>query len=347
MKQTAVVILNWNGRKLLEQFLPSLCMYTSPENADIIVADNGSTDDSISFLETNYPQIIIHALGKNYGFAEGYNKALENLNYQYVVLLNSDVEVSDHWLDTAIDYLEKHSEITAIQPKILSLNNKNFFEYAGACGGFLDKYGYPFCRGRILNTLEEDKGQYDEITPVFWISGACLIIRLEEYKNVGGLDANFFAHQEEIDLCWRLNARNKKLVCVPQSVVYHVGGATLDKTNSRKTYLNFRNNLLMIYKNMPESDYKTTMLIRFFLDYLSALHFVLKGQISNAIAVGKARMDFHRLKKQYKTIREENLKKSRINLPETIYSRSILREYYLTGKKKYSQLTEWKKQKNR
>ena len=333
MKQTAIVILNWNGKTFLEQFLPALCEQTSLTNADIIVADNNSTDNSIPFLKENYPQIIVLPFPKNYGFAEGYNKALNDLNYQYVVLLNSDVEVGENWLTPAIDYLENHPEATAVQPKILSYKEKTSFEYAGACGGFIDKYGYPFCRGRILNSVEKDKGQYDDIIPVFWASGACLIIRLEDYKQAGGLDARFFAHQEEIDLCWRLNARGKKIVCLPQSVVYHVGGGTLDKSNPRKTYLNFRNNLLMLYKNLPKKKYRKIMTVRLFLDYLSALNFILKGEINNAKAIWKARNDFHRMKKQYGKQQESN-----IDLHEIMFSKSIIGEYYLKGKKKYNQL---------
>ena len=333
MKQTAIVILNWNGKTFLEQFLPALCEHTSLTNADIIVADNNSTDNSIPFLKENYPQIIVLPFPKNYGFAEGYNKALNELNYQYVVLLNSDVEVGENWLTPAIDYLENHPEATAVQPKILSYKEKTSFEYAGACGGFIDKYGYPFCRGRILNSVEKDKGQYDDIIPVFWASGACLIIRLEDYKQAGGLDARFFAHQEEIDLCWRLNAQGKKIVCLPQSVVYHVGGGTLDKSNPRKTYLNFRNNLLMLYKNLPKKKYRKIMTVRLFLDYLSALNFILKGEINNAKAIWKARNDFHRMKKQYGKQQESN-----IDLHEIMFSKSIIGEYYLKGKKKYNQL---------
>ena len=333
MKQTAIVILNWNGKTFLEQFLPALCEHTSLTNADIIVADNNSTDNSIPFLKENYPQIIVLPFPKNYGFAEGYNKALNDLNYQYVVLLNSDVEVGENWLTPAIDYLENHPEATAVQPKILSYKEKTSFEYAGACGGFIDKYGYPFCRGRILNSVEKDKGQYDDIIPVFWASGACLIIRLEDYKQAGGLDARFFAHQEEIDLCWRLNAQGKKIVCLPQSVVYHVGGGTLDKSNPRKTYLNFRNNLLMLYKNLPKKKYRKIMTVRLFLDYLSALNFILKGEINNAKAIWKARNDFHRMKKQYGKQQESN-----IDLHEIMFSKSIIGEYYLKGKKKYNQL---------
>jgi GT2 family glycosyltransferase len=338
MKKTAVVILNWNGRKLLEQFLPALLKNTPDEAADIIVADNGSTDTSLPYLEQTYPSIHLIKLDKNYGFAEGYNKALAQLDYEYVVLLNSDVEVTENWLTTAIDYLENHSEVTALQPKILSYNDKSSFEYAGACGGFLDLYGYPFCRGRIFNTIEKDSGQYNQEAEVLWASGACLFIRLKDYLEAGGLDAYFFAHQEEIDLCWRLKTRGKKIVCLPQSTVYHVGGATLKMEHPRKTFLNFRNNLLMIYKNLPEKQYRKVMIYRFFTDYLAAFQFILKGFPANALSVVKARQDFNKQKKNYKTIRRENLKKSTIDLPTGIFRISLLWKYYIKRNKKYNSL---------
>ncbi|GHT10196.1 glycosyl transferase [Bacteroidia bacterium] len=334
MKKVAVVILNWNGQKLLEQFLPALLKYTPGETAEIIVADNGSTDSSLSFLETHYPEIGRIVLDKNYGFAEGYNQALAQLSNEYVVLLNSDVEVSENWLTTAIDYLEIHPETAALQPKILAFNDKSAFEYAGAAGGFMDMYGYPFCRGRIFTTIEKDNGQYDNPIEVLWASGACLFIRLKDYREAGGLDKYFFAHQEEIDLCWRLRARGKKIVCLPQSVVYHVGGATLKMEHPRKTFLNFRNNLLMLYKNLPEKYYKQVMLFRFFADYPAALQFLLKGHPANAFSVIKARWDFNKQKKNYQTVRKENLSKTTTDdFPPEILKKSLLWEYYVQGRK--------------
>ncbi|GHU61335.1 glycosyl transferase [Bacteroidia bacterium] len=339
MKKTAVVILNWNGQKLLEQFLPALIEHTPAEVADIIVADNGSTDQSLGFMETHYPNIPCIVLDKNYGFAEGYNQALSRLEHEYSVLLNSDVEVSPGWLETAIDYLETHPDVTALQPKILSYKYKKSFEYAGAAGGFLDIYGYPFCRGRIFSNIEKDSGQYDQITDVLWGSGACLFIRTKEYKSAGGLDKNFFAHQEEIDLCWRLRARGKRIVCFPQSVVYHVGGATLKMESPHKTFLNFRNNLLMVYKNLPDKYYKKTMFCRFFLDYLAALQFLLKGYYANAFSVLKARRDFNRQKDDYKNIRKEYLEKTLSkDLPPEIFRKNSLWTYYLENKKNFNQL---------
>jgi len=338
MQKAAVVILNWNGRKLLERFMPALLLHTPAALAEIIVADNGSTDDSILFLATRYPQIRRIVFDKNYGFAEGYNRALSQLEHEYGVLLNSDVEAGEHWLETALDYLDAHPDVVALQPKLLNYNNKTAFEYAGASGGFIDIYGYPFCRGRIFTTVEKDHGQYDSPTEVFWASGACLFIRLKDYREVGGLDKNFFAHQEEIDLCWRLKARGKKIVCLPQSVVYHIGGATLKMERPLKTFLNFRNNLLMTYKNLPEKYYRKTMIFRFFFDYLAALQFLMKGYPANALSVLKARLDFNRKKKDYRIIRKENLEKTVDELPSGMVPHSLLWNYYIRNQKKYKQV---------
>jgi GT2 family glycosyltransferase len=336
MKRTAIVLLNWNGRELLSKFLPSVLQYSPREEADILVVDNGSTDDSVEFLKAHYPSVLVRSLDRNYGFAEGYNRALAELNHTYVVLLNTDVEVSPNWLSPGIDYLERNSRVVALQPKVRSYYHRELFEYAGACGGFLDRNGYPFCRGRILQTTEVDNGQYDEVLPVFWATGACLFIRLHDFKEAGGLDASFFAHQEEIDLCWRLNARGKHIVCLPQSVVYHVGGATLRKENPQKEYLNFRNNLLMLYKNLPEPYYSRVMRVRFFLDYLSAAHCLLKGHWGSAVAICKARRDFRRTKGQYRAVREENMKQGSTGIPDTMFPQSLIWNYYVKGKKKFS-----------
>jgi len=338
MQKAAVVILNWNGQTLLERFLPALFMHTPADLAEIIIADNGSTDGSESFLVSRYPQIRRILFDRNYGFAEGYNRALSRLDHEYVVLLNSDVEVSPHWLETALDYLDAHPEVAALQPKLLDYKDKTAFEYAGAAGGFMDIFGYPFCRGRIFTTVEKDQGQYDKPVEVFWATGACLVIRLNEYREAGRLDKNFFAHQEEIDLCWRLRARGKKVVCLPQSIVFHVGGATLKMEHPRKTFLNFRNNLLMVYKNLPEKQYRKAMIFRFFFDYLAALHFLLKGYPANAWSVVKARRDFNRQKKNYRTIRKENLEKTVDELPSGMLFHSVLWKYYVSKQKKYKQI---------
>ena len=256
MIKTAVVILNWNGEAMLRQFLPSVIACSCLEGTEIYVADNASTDASCEVVEKEFPSVRLIRLDKNYGFADGYNYALQKIDAEYAVLLNSDVEVTEGWLQPMVDYLDTHPETVACQPKIRAYRHRNLFEYAGASGGFIDRYGYPFCRGRVFESVEEDKGQYDEVIPVFWATGAALMIRLDVYRNVGGLDGRFFAHMEEIDLCWRLRSRGYQLVCIPSSTVYHVGGATLKKENPRKTFLNFRNNLLMLYKNLPEEELK-------------------------------------------------------------------------------------------
>jgi GT2 family glycosyltransferase len=332
VKQAAVVILNWNGCDLLRRFLPSLLMYTPKKNVDIFVVDNGSTDNSLEFLHSYSHTLIVLSLNKNYGFAEGYNKVLLNIDYEYVVLLNSDVEVSKSWFNSAIDYLKIHNDVAAVQPKILSLTDKHSFEYSGASGGFLDRYGYPFCRGRIFSTVEKDNGQYNNPIRIFWASGACLFIRLKDFKMAGGFDPVFFAHQEEIDLCWRLNLLEKKIMCLPSSYVYHIGGATLPKECSQKIYLNYRNNLLMLYKNLPYIYYHEVMVVRFFLDYLFAIYYLLTGQFYNFFSILKARLDFIKLKKRYRIIRSNN------KLPRILFRKSILFEYYFNNKKKWSSL---------
>ncbi len=337
-KSIAVVILNWNGKNLLEKFLPALLAYTPENIADIIVADNHSEDNSLEFLSSEYPEIKTIRFDKNHGFAEGYNLAINQLNNKYTVLLNSDVEVTKGWLETAFDYLETNPEVVALQPKILSYKDKTMLEYAGACGGYIDIYGYPFCRGRIFHVLEKDNHQYDNPVNVLWASGACLFIRTEEYRKAGGLDVTFFAHQEEIDLCWRLVNRGKKIVCLPSSVVYHIGGATLEMSHPGKTYLNFRNNLLMIYKNMPEEYLKKVLFIRYFLDLLAAFAFFIKGEKENAKAIFKARKDFRLKKSQYKSIRFKNLSESLPELPKQIYRKSIIFAFYCKNKKRYNDL---------
>lgn len=336
MNKVAVVILNWNGCDMLRSFLPSVVGFS--KEADVYVADNGSTDKSVEMLNREFPSVHIISLGRNYGFAEGYNRALAEIKSEYVVLLNSDVEVTDHWLNPLISYMDAHPEVAACQPKLLSWRNKGMFEYAGASGGFIDRFGYPYCRGRIMGTVEKDEGQYDSIISVFWATGAALFIRLADYKDVGGLDDRFFAHMEEVDMCWRLRARGRQIVCIPQSVVYHVGGATLKKENPRKTFLNFRNNLIMLYKNLPSSELKKVMAIRAILDYVALLSFLLKFQVPNAVAVFHARREFHRMRASYLSERRDNLKKTCVEaIPQRIKS-CILALYYFQGKKYFSQL---------
>lgn len=336
MKQTAVVILNYNGAGMLRRFLPSVIEY-SPE-ASIYVADNGSSDESCDVVRNEFPAVKLMVLDHNYGFAEGYNRALAQVDEEYAVLLNSDVEVTRGWLSPMTQFLDSNPEVAACQPKLLSFKRKDFFEYAGAAGGFIDKWGYTFCRGRIFNTVERDSGQYDDTTDVFWATGAALMIRNEVYKNNGGLDGRFFAHMEEIDLCWRLRSRGYRIACVPQSHVYHVGGATLKKENPQKTYLNFRNNLLMIYKNAPDCQLKKIMLFRKVFDNVAALKFLASGDYAAFKAVRKARRDFKAMRSGYDKARAKNMKLAvTTRIPEVLKS-SILYKYYLGFKHTYSSL---------
>ncbi len=337
LSRVAVVILNWNGKNLLEQFLPSVMQNTLPEIATIYVADNGSTDDSLDFVSKNYPQVKTIALGKNYGFAEGYNRSLEQITEPYTVLLNSDVEVTNGWLLPLLQYMDEHAEVGACQPKLLSFHQREYFEYAGAAGGFIDKYGYPFCRGRIFNVMEKDEGQYNQISDIFWATGACLFIRTSLYKEIGGLDPRFFAHMEEIDLCWRIWARGFRVVYVPQSVVYHVGGATLNKMNSFKTYLNFRNNWYLLYKNYPSSLYRI-FFIRFILDMIALVKFLLSFEFKNSWAVLKAHLDFIKTYKYFRPKRKDNLQQTKtLNIP-TIYRGSIVYQFFIKRKKTSAEL---------
>ncbi|WP_028898295.1 glycosyltransferase family 2 protein [Prevotella sp. HUN102] len=330
--KTAIVILNWNGRHMLEKYLPTVIQH-SPE-ADVIVADNASTDNSISWLRENHPSVRIIQLDKNYGFAGGYNKALEQVESEYYLLLNSDVEVTPGWLKPLLEKMEADKEIAACQPKLLSIYNKESFEYAGASGGHLDKYGYPFCRGRIFDTLEEDKGQYDNDEEIFWATGACLLIRSSAYREAGGLDERFFAHNEEIDLCWRLHQKGGKVYCFPQSKVYHLGGGTLPKSNPRKTFLNFRNNLTMLWKNLPEEDLKKVMRTRLFLDYLAAFQMlILQRNYKDFRAVIEGRRAFRKWRKDFKRV-----KGNKVSLNDKRKNYSILWQYYAKKCKYYSDI---------
>ena len=291
LPKCAIVILNWNGRKFLEQFLPSVCLSTY-SNLDIIVADNFSSDDSISFVEKNYPAIRIIRLTQNRGFAKGYNEALKQVEADYFVILNSDVEVTAGWLEPMVELLENDAAIAACQPKIRSWHDKKMFEYAGAAGGWIDKYGYPFCKGRIFEICEEDLGQYDKPEPIFWATGAALFIRSSVFHEMKGFDEYFFAHQEEIDLCWRIQLAGYKIYSCPLAVIYHVGGGTLQRGNSQKTYLNFRNNLIMLAKNLPWTKKIWILPARFLLDTITAWRGLLTGESGYFIAIIKAQFSF-------------------------------------------------------
>ena len=335
---TAIVILNWNGENFLQQFLPVLIRHTTLPGVEIIVADNASTDSSVELLVDKFPEIRTIILDKKYGFASGYNKALEQIEADYYVLLNSDVEVTPKWLEPIIQYMSVNQDVAACQPKILSYANRTHFEHAGASGGFIDKYGFPFCRGRILGIAEEDKGQYDEITDIFWASGACMIVRSDVFRKTGGLDDEFFAHMEEIDLCWRMKSRGYRIACVPKSVVYHIGGGTLNVESPYKTYLNFRNNLLMLYKNLPDRLLKNIMFKRLLFDYIAAFQLFGTGKPSNAISVLKARKDFLKMKSYFSTKRDENILNATTEIIPEIWQKSIVLNYYLKGKKTFSSI---------
>ena len=331
--KVAVVILNWNGEQMLRQFLPSVVEHSVlPETLDeavVYVADNGSTDDSLALLAKEFPMVSTIVFDENYGFADGYNKAFEQIDAEYAVLLNSDVEVTAGWLIPLVEYMDANPRVAACQPKLKAYHQRDEFEYAGAMGGYLDRYGYPYCRGRIFDTIEKDLGQYDADVPLLWATGACLVVRLPIYKEVGGLDGRFFAHMEEIDLCWRLRLRGHEVRSVASSVVYHVGGATLNAGHPRKTFLNFRNNLLMLYKNLPEGELRKVLFVRALLDYVAAAMFLLKGEWGNVKAVFRARKEYRKLKTEFRDSREENLRKSvSMYVPER--SRfSILWKYHI------------------
>ena len=338
MCKVTVAILNYNGEEMLGRFLPSV-LQNSP-GARIVVADNASTDGSVAFMKEHFPGVGLILLDRNYGFAEGYNRVMEHVDTEYVLLLNSDVEVTPGWLEPLVAALDADENVVACQPKVLDYKRKSHFEYAGAAGGFIDRYGYPFCRGRIFDAVEEDKGQYDTVADIFWATGAALFVRTAAYRDAGGLDGRFFAHMEEIDLCWRLRARGHRIVCVPASTVYHVGGATLSVGNPRKSYLNFRNNLLMLYKNLPADELCRVMAVRCVLDYVAAFRFALGGSWAHCKAVVEARRDFRRMKNDYKAVREANLAVASACEIKERTGFSILWQYHAEGKKMYAQLKD-------
>ena len=338
MPKTAIVILNWNGAKMLRQYLPSVLQYSRDE-ATVYVADNASADDSLELLRQHFPEVQLILLEKNWGFADGYNKALAQIDAEYYLLLNSDIEVTHHWLTPLVEFMDSHPDVAACQPKLLSIFERDKFEYAGACGGYLDRYGYPFCRGRLFETVENDDGQYDTPAEVLWATGAALLIRARIYNNVGGLDGRFFAHNEEIDLCWRIRLLGYKIYCLPDSVIYHVGGGTLPKSNPMKTFLNFRNNLTMLYKCLPQSELRHVMRLRWWLDYLAAWEMLLlKRNLGDFRAVYRARRAFKRWRKDFEADRRQ-IQQSRVEkeIPEQRRF-SLLWQYYAKGRKRFSDL---------
>lgn len=340
----SIVILNYNGAAMLRRFLPSVLAHSG--EAEVIVADNASTDASRDVLRDEFPAVRTILLDQNYGFAEGYNQALRQVEADVFVLLNSDVEVTPGWLTPLIAYLEAHPECAALQPKIRQWAEpvdsavRQRFEYAGASGGYLDRYGYPYCRGRVFGTLEQDHGQYDTPVPVLWATGAALVIRAADWRESGGLDGRFFAHQEEIDLCWRLRARGRSIVCVPQSVVFHVGGGTLPTGSPRKNYLNFRNNLLLLYKNLPERDLRPVLCLRRWLDLVAALKELLTGHWQNFRAIRRARRDFRKLRPEYEAVRADNLRRATTDLIPERTAFSLLWQYYFRRRTTYDRLPQ-------
>ncbi len=327
----AVVILNWNGRSLLEKFLPSVIKNSG--NATVYVADNASTDDSVSFLKSNFPEINLIENYRNFGYAGGYNLALKSVEEELVILLNSDVEVTENWIDPILQIFKDEPKTAAIQPKILDYKKKDHFEYAGAAGGFIDKYGYPFCRGRIFQEIEEDHGQYNDDRYIFWASGACLALRKSIFYEVGGFDEDFFAHQEEIDLCWRLQEAGYMIKYTAGSTIFHVGGATLQNMNPKKTFFNFRNSLFMLLKNVESSKVYFILFIRMLLDGIAGFKFILEGKFNHFFAIIEAHGSFYR---HFRKIRKKRKKK--VNFRKYFRLHSVLEAHYLRGKNKYSDL---------
>lgn len=333
-KDLAIVILNWNGKNHLANFLPSVVKYSAANR--IILADNNSADDSIEFVKSNFPTIEIVVNEENGGFAKGYNDALKKIDAKYYCLLNSDVEVSENWTVAPLEALMSNANLAVCQPKIKSYQHKEYFEYAGAAGGYIDKLGYPFCRGRVFNELEKDQGQYNQNQSIFWATGACMFIKSEVFHQNGGFDATYFAHMEEIDLCWRLKNKGYQIEYIANSTVYHLGGGTLSNLNPQKTFLNFRNSLLTLYKNEYSSKVYYKIFIRLILDGVAALKFIFEGNWKHAFSILKAHNSFYQLvrkipakgQKDYKTHAE-------------IYKGLIISEYYLLKNKKFTQLKKW------
>ncbi|MFC2080070.1 glycosyltransferase family 2 protein [Bacteroidota bacterium] len=338
MTKVAVVILNWNGIHFIKEFLPTLIKHTKLEGVEIIVADNNSTDNSIEHLKEHHPEVRLIEMDENHGFAGGYNKALEKIDSRYYLLLNSDIEVNANWLEPLVSFLDKNKEFAACSPMLLDYYNKSRYEYAGGAGGYIDKFGYTFCRGRIFNSSEEANLSMTKALEVFWTTGACMLIRSELFNAAGGFDPFFFAHMEEVDLCWRLKNMGHKLACVPESKIYHVGGGTLPKSNPFKTYLNFRNNLLLLYKNLPENKLNRIVFIRMIMDGLSAFLFLLSFKFKDIAAIFRAHFNFRKKKKDYKQFRAIQLEKYGFPDHNEIYKQSVVIDYFIAGNRTFSKL---------
>ena len=338
MDKTAIVILNWNGLEYLKQFLGTVVRYSDYPGTSLYVADNGSADGSVDWLTAHFKDVKIIRLEENFGFAGGYNKAIEKIDAEYFLLLNSDIEVTEGWLPPLVKFMDGNPDAASCQPKIRSFHRKDFFEHAGAAGCYIDKYGFPFCRGRIFNSIEKDAGQYDSSADTFWTSGACMIVRSEAWRKCGGFDADFFAHMEEIDLCWRFNKAGYRTCYIPGSTVYHIGGGSLPYNSPFKVYLNFRNSLFLLYKNLPDKKFRQTLFIRKCIDGLAAMMFLFKADFRCFMAVLRAHLDY------YKSIK--NLKIKRKMLKETgeghfsppVLNKSIVFEFYVKGNKTFKSL---------
>ena len=325
MKPIAVVVLNWNGKALLETFLPSVVQHS--DEAQVYLVDNASTDDSVPFVKATFPSIKIIQNAGNYGFAQGYNEALQQLEEPIYALVNSDIEVTENWLHPILSHFESHPQTAIAQPKLLDYKNKSYFEYAGAAGGFIDRFGYAYCRGRVFETLEKDEHQYPEPAKIFWATGACFFIRRDVYHQLGGLDASFFAHQEEIDLCWRAFNQGYDCFYLPDSVVYHVGGATLKTGTPRKTFLNFRNSLSMMLKNLPAKALVPILFARLVLDGIAGIQFLLQGKGSHTWAIVQAHFSFYGRIRATLALRKAPQRKDYYTL------NSIVWNYFVKGKK--------------
>ncbi len=343
MIKTAVVILNWNGLEFLRMFLEDVIKYSSGDDTEVWVADNGSTDGSAEWVADNFSNARLIRLDSNFGFAGGYNRALEKIEAGYYVLLNSDVRVTEGWLRPLVSYMDENEETAACQPRILSWHNPGSFEYAGAAGGYIDRYGFTFCRGRIFDHVEKDSGQYDNNRDVFWASGACMIIRAEAYRRCGGFDDDFFAHMEEVDLCWRLGYEGYRFACIPGSVVYHVGGGTLPYDSAQKAYLNFRNNLFLLYKNLPEKNFHRVLFVRKLLDGIAAMAFALKGKFRSTIAVLRAHISYYKSIGALRRKREEIMRRRVRHNVEPVMNKSLVFEFYVRGIKTFSSLEKEQK----
>lgn len=339
MVKTAIVILNWNGIGYLKMFLEKVTRLSVDADTVVYVADNGSSDGSAEWIATNADRVNLIRFEKNLGFAGGYNKALEQIEAKYFAIINSDIEVTEGWLKPLVDYMDNNPDVASSQPKILSFNQKEYFEHAGAAGGYLDKFGYPLCRGRIFNDVEKDNGQYDSQADIFWSTGACMLVRSDAWKKCGGFDADFFAHMEEIDLCWRFHKSGYRVSFVPGSIVYHVGGGALPYNSPFKTYLNFRNSLYLLYKNLPEAKFRRTLAYRKLLDGLAALFFLTKGQFKSLGSVWKAHMDFYKNIGSLKEKRELILSNTKNKkTPVMLLNKSIVFEFYMKGNKTFNSI---------